>query len=144
MSEPTKTCSRCGETKPLDAFHSAGSHHSSPDGRRGDCKDCRSYSKKKGSGVGRKMDGVVERARTNPILFQREDWQEQGACRGQHPNLFFGASTEIARTICRTCPVQTDCLEYALRIPIRDGMWGGMDENERRKLRNRRPISGAA
>ena len=76
----------------------------------------------------------------------RVDWRGGAACVGEDPELFFPASTfgprmsqaEEARSICRRCPVTTDCLVWALDAGIEDGVWGGRTEEERRTLRRRR------
>lgn len=73
------------------------------------------------------------------------DWQRDAACTSYDPELFFplGSATparaqlERARRICRSCPVQMPCLEWAIRVGVDDGVWGGLDEQERRSLRRR-------
>jgi WhiB family transcriptional regulator, redox-sensing transcriptional regulator len=83
-----------------------------------------------------------------------EEWRASAACRGLDPEIFFpittttGASAatqledqiEAAKSICRTCPVQIECLEYALTTNQEAGIWGGADEEERRKLRRKRGL----
>jgi WhiB family redox-sensing transcriptional regulator len=39
-----------------------------------------------------------------------------------------------AKTICATCSVQPACLDYALSIREPHGIWGGLNEHERREL----------
>ena len=73
-------------------------------------------------------------------IFPAEDlsWQRQANCLGVHPDLFFperGASTREAKGVCRNCVVRDDCLEFALRNGEKFGIWGGMSERERRRLR---------
>ena len=46
-----------------------------------------------------------------------------------------GGSTREAKRICGECPVRAECLEYALEEDERFGIWGGMSERERRKLK---------
>jgi hypothetical protein len=41
---------------------------------------------------------------------------------------------EVAKQICRTCPVSTACLDYALRTGQYTGVWGGLTDKERRGL----------
>ena len=68
-------------------------------------------------------------------------WQDQAACLGMDPDLFFperGASTREAKSICNSCPVKVDCLEFALRNGEKFGIWGGMSERERRRIRRMR------
>ena len=57
---------------------------------------------------------------------------------GVDPDLFFperGASTREAKEVCRGCVVRLDCLEYALVNGEKFGIWGGLSERERRRLR---------
>ena len=73
-------------------------------------------------------------------IFPAEDlsWQCEANCLGVHPDLFFperGASTREAKEVCRGCIVKADCLEFALRNGEKFGIWGGMSERERRRLR---------
>ena len=71
-------------------------------------------------------------------------WQDQANCLGADPNLFFpeqGASTREAREICRGCVVRMDCLEYALANGEKFGIWGGLSERERRRLRRQRALT---
>ncbi len=68
------------------------------------------------------------------------DWQERALCAQTDPEAFFpekGGSTREAKRVCLTCDVQAECLEYALRHDERFGIWGGLSERERRKLRQR-------
>ncbi|BDZ51496.1 hypothetical protein GCM10025867_37370 [Frondihabitans sucicola] len=48
-----------------------------------------------------------------------------------------GGSTRDAKKICASCDVRAQCLEYALQNDERFGIWGGLSERERRKLRKR-------
>jgi len=71
-------------------------------------------------------------------------WQDQANCMGVDPDLFFperGASTREAKEVCRGCVVRLDCLEYALDSAEKFGIWGGMSERERRRLRRARTLS---
>ncbi|WP_262322163.1 WhiB family transcriptional regulator [Acidiferrimicrobium sp. IK] len=70
-------------------------------------------------------------------------WQRQANCMGVDPDLFFperGASTREAKEVCRGCVVQEDCLEYALANSEKFGIWGGLSERERRRIRRRRAL----
>jgi WhiB family transcriptional regulator, redox-sensing transcriptional regulator len=65
------------------------------------------------------------------------DWQDQALCAQTDPEAFFpekGGSTRDAKRVCRSCDVRAECLEYALEHEIRFGIWGGMSEQERRRL----------
>ncbi len=68
-------------------------------------------------------------------------WQSSANCLGVDPDLFFperGASTREAKEVCRGCVVKDDCLEYALASGEKFGIWGGMSERERRRIRRQR------
>ena len=74
-------------------------------------------------------------------------WQDLANCLGVDPDLFFperGASTREAKEVCRGCVVREDCLEYALRNGEKFGIWGGMSERERRRIRRQRAVARAA
>ena len=67
-------------------------------------------------------------------------WQTDSLCAQTDPEAFFpekGGSTRDAKKICSSCEVRTQCLEYALENDERFGIWGGLSERERRKLRKR-------
>ena len=55
-----------------------------------------------------------------------------------------GASTKEAKEVCRGCVVREDCLEYALSHGEKFGIWGGMSERERRRLRRQRALARRA
>ena len=68
-------------------------------------------------------------------------WQSDALCAQTDPEAFFpekGGSTRDAKKICTTCEVRAQCLEYALQNDERFGIWGGLSERERRKLRRGR------
>jgi WhiB family redox-sensing transcriptional regulator len=79
-------------------------------------------------------------------------WQFDAACRGEDSALFFApgyferreekAAREVrAKAICAGCPVRETCLEFALGIRESHGVWGGLNEQERRQvLRQRRSL----
>jgi len=79
------------------------------------------------------------------IAAERGQWQEQSACRSSDPEMFFPVGTtgnaldniERAKTICASCTVQEECLDYALHTNQEAGVWGGYAEDERRRLRKR-------
>jgi WhiB family redox-sensing transcriptional regulator len=80
----------------------------------------------------------------NPDLHQAErGWQERANCLGVDPDLFFperGASTREAKAVCRGCEVRSECLEYALQHGEKFGIWGGLSERERRRVRRQRAL----
>ncbi|HWH26748.1 MAG TPA: WhiB family transcriptional regulator [Pseudolysinimonas sp.] len=68
-------------------------------------------------------------------------WQTDALCAQTDPEAFFpekGGSTRDAKKICTTCEVKGQCLDYALQNDERFGIWGGLSERERRKLRRSR------
>lgn len=67
-------------------------------------------------------------------------WQTDALCAQTDPEAFFpekGGSTRDAKRICTSCDVRGECLEYALQNDERFGIWGGLSERERRKLKRR-------
>jgi len=74
-----------------------------------------------------------------------ELWQTKAACRGPQAAVFFPPShferkddkeerEARAKAICQMCGVRKPCLEYALRIREPHGIWGGLNEVERKPL----------
>ena len=79
-------------------------------------------------------------------MTERPAWQKDAACRGLSPALFFTESHHVdqavlARAVCATCPVQEECLDYALVNNERFGTWGGRSVKERIALRRERGLS---
>ncbi|AKS35399.1 transcriptional regulator WhiB2 [Mycolicibacterium goodii] len=67
-----------------------------------------------------------------------DQWQERALCAQTDPEAFFpekGGSTREAKRICQGCEVRDACLEYALAHDERFGIWGGLSERERRRLK---------
>jgi len=84
---------------------------------------------------------------TSPVPgFDGGGWRNQAACRHTDPELYFPAGStgaaldqiEAAMAVCRGCPVQDPCLQFALDTNQEDGVWGGRDEKERRRMRRMR------
>jgi WhiB family transcriptional regulator, redox-sensing transcriptional regulator len=78
-----------------------------------------------------------------------ELWQIKAACRGPQAAVFFPPAQferkdekeereERAKAICQMCSVTKPCLEYALKIKEPHGIWGGLNELERKQLLTRR------
>lgn len=69
-------------------------------------------------------------------------WSARAACHGLDPRIFFPADDDdeagLAKAVCETCPVREPCLEYALGVREREGVWGGCTERERRRIIRRR------
>jgi WhiB family redox-sensing transcriptional regulator len=67
-------------------------------------------------------------------------WEDNAACLGRPASLFFSKSPtriEAAKAICADCLVRSECLAYAMAIPDLVGVFGGLDEHERRALSGR-------
>lgn len=73
------------------------------------------------------------------------DWRSRGACLTADPDLFFPISSsgtsqeqeERARAVCTRCLVRDECLAFALTTNQAHGVWGGLGEAERLRLRRR-------
>jgi len=73
-------------------------------------------------------------------LPEEASWQERALCSQTDPEAFHpekGGSTREAKKICTGCEVRLECLEYALKHNERFGIWGGLSERERRRLKKR-------
>lgn len=92
-----------------------------------------------GVGTGRRTSKSQSRAKFLEELFEAELGKPDSAeCNGANPELFFperGTSTREAKTICGCCPAVKECLIRALTGNERFGIWGGLSERERRRLR---------
>ena len=68
------------------------------------------------------------------------EWQDRALCAQTDPEAFFpekGGSTREAKRVCLSCDVRVECLDYALANDERYGLWGGLSERERRRIKNR-------
>lgn len=71
-------------------------------------------------------------------------WAADALCHGA-TEVFFppvGGTGNRAKAICARCPVREECLEHALTKPEPFGIWGGTSENERRRMRRARGLTG--
>ena len=74
----------------------------------------------------------------DPEPMSSDQWQDRALCAQTDPEAFFpekGGSTREAKKICLGCEVRSECLEYALAHDERFGIWGGLSERERRRLK---------
>jgi WhiB family redox-sensing transcriptional regulator len=72
-----------------------------------------------------------------------DEWMQYGACNSADPDAFFpekGGNARDAKKVCAGCDVRAQCLQYALEHEEKHGLWGGLTERERRKLRGPREI----
>ncbi len=75
---------------------------------------------------------------TELLIDDETDWHERALCAQTDPEAFFpekGGSTREAKKICTGCEVRSECLSYALANDERFGIWGGLSERERRRLK---------
>ena len=92
------------------------------------------------AGYGQGMAGLTELNWSAGLEDEEQGWQERALCAETDPEAFFpekGGSTREAKKICTGCEVKLECLEYALGNDERFGIWGGLSERERRRLRRR-------
>lgn len=86
-------------------------------------------------------DGAIAWTDDTPSASQFDGplaWQQSALCAQTDPEAFFpekGGSTREAKSVCTSCEVRSECLEYALLNDERFGIWGGLSERERRRLR---------
>lgn len=81
-----------------------------------------------------------------PLMPLRHPWMDDAACAANDPDLFFpeGKANDVvlgekrAVKVCTTCPVQAECLEYALANDERYGVWGGLTPTELNARKGRR------
>lgn len=90
--------------------------------------------------VGRPFGSGQPVVRIQPLT--KPHWAAQAACAGKTTAVWFSEDPDgaysHARTICAACPVQPDCLEWALASRVDHGLWGGLNPDERRRIRRRR------
>lgn len=103
---------------------------------------------------------MSERPNSGPLLSivlrpvlrsESEAWKLEGVCATVDPELFFpdregpgDYNPKLAKKICESCPVISECLEYALKNNERHGIWGGKSYVERKKLRRERGMHGSS
>jgi WhiB family transcriptional regulator, redox-sensing transcriptional regulator len=103
------------------------------------------------NGTGIKASSMsMSTAAAMPASVRRPDWRDNAACRDADPDVFFPdgdvrfaqAQVRTAKLICRECPVSVTCLSWVLASGHESGIWGGLTEDERRRLRWR--VRGSA
>ena len=93
-------------------------------------------------------------ARTNKTMPFTGSWTSRAACRGMDTEMFFPADGERpperdtreakAKQVCARCPVRSECLEESLARPDKHGVFGGLNEQERKNELRRRSRRAAA
>lgn len=133
-----KRCSRCGLTKPIEAFRNAGVKRT-VDGRHGTCRNCEAADRRDRRVTTQTGERVVllprRKTRARP-----EPWMADKGCENIPTDVFFPARDDhdgqaLAKAICAGCPVAAECLEYAQREGLTDGFFGGLSARQRKKLR---------
>lgn len=95
--------------------------------------------------VDRRPRPVGARAVRRSVLIDNDasrilEWQDRALCAQTDPEAFHpekGGSTREAKKVCMSCDVRSECLEYALSNGEHFGIWGGLSERERRRLKSR-------
>lgn len=72
----------------------------------------------------------------------RPEWHDRAACKGETDLMFTsrGEDTRPGKRLCDGCTVRDECLDAALELGTKFGIWGGMSERERRRIRRRRSV----
>lgn len=101
---------------------------------------------------GRAQESAQDKKSEVPMteMDNRAGWWSRAACAGADPDLFFPISRSgpalrqvmRAKAICARCDIRRECLRYALGAGSIQGVWGGMTEEERRRLRRRQRRTG--
>jgi len=68
-------------------------------------------------------------------------WWDQGACKGLDASVFYPDDDDdasVAKAVCDGCPVKIACLEHALAVREKVGVWGGTTERDRRRISRQR------
>lgn len=87
------------------------------------------------------MDRTAARTSVTSLNENHDDWSSKAACKGLDPAIFYPPNddeADVAKAICATCPVQVDCLEHAIELREKNGVWGGATERERLRIIRRR------
>jgi WhiB family redox-sensing transcriptional regulator len=82
-------------------------------------------------------------------MYDESTWRAHAECRGENAVYFFAPShferkpekdlrEGMARALCRRCKVQPQCLDYSIQVEEGHGIWGGLNELERKRLLRRR------
>jgi len=87
-----------------------------------------------------------------PFTVDTTPWRGEALCRRENATVFFppphfehkpekDEREGAARSLCRQCPVQQDCLDYSLTVQEPHGIWGGLNELERRRMIRKRALT---
>ena len=68
-----------------------------------------------------------------------DSWRDDARCKGANTDLFYpprGSNGATAKLVCLGCSVRKQCCDFAVRNSLRDGIFGGLTDKERRKIRS--------
>jgi len=71
------------------------------------------------------------------VSIQELKWWDLGACRGLDAMIFYPDDDDdaaTAKSVCGECRVRAACLEHALSLREKAGVWGGATERDRRRI----------
>ncbi len=71
------------------------------------------------------------------MTVQELKWWDMGACRGLDASIFYPDDDDeasAAKAVCESCHVRVECLEHALAVREKSGVWGGATERDRRRI----------
>lgn len=89
----------------------------------------------------RELDDYLNLRRGRNVLAEMPEWMNDALCAQVDDDLFFpkkGGSVTDAKSVCAACPVRQQCLDYAVDNDEWFGIWGGLTERERRKVKRDR------
>lgn len=98
------------------------------------CSKCRAWNRDRL----RRIRGYDPTPFVPPTTEPDTSWMPRGACRGGPTEVFYparGESADAAKEVCRCCPVKLRCLNYAMAMNEKHGVWGGRSERQRRTMR---------
>ena len=87
-------------------------------------------------------------------MYDDTSWRSRAGCRGDNAVYFFAPShferkpekdlrEGMARSLCRSCIVRQECLDYSIEVEENHGIWGGLNELERKRILRRRRAESA-
>jgi WhiB family transcriptional regulator, redox-sensing transcriptional regulator len=87
-------------------------------------------------------------------MYDDSTWRARAECRGENAFYFYPPShferkpekdfrEGMARALCRSCKVKQECLDYSLQVEESHGIWGGLNELERKRLLRKRRAQSA-
>ncbi len=89
--------------------------------------------------LARNLQRLSQRPLRRNIPSMNHTWHSKAACQGLAPEIFYpttddDADAAAAKAVCAECQVREPCLEFALAVREKDGVWGGATERERRRM----------